>query len=317
MSTDLAVQSAELAPTSTLFGTDNPGEVVRRSTAISTELARLVRSQNLVVKIGQGEHVKVEGWTLLGSMLGVFAVIEWTRPMIENDERVGWEARAVATTMGGATVGAAEAECLRSESAWSFDPPPNKWGKKPPARDDYALRSMAQTRAVSKALRLPLGFVMQLAGFDPTPADEMPGARVEVVDVPPRPVRATDGNPAVMGRPGWQAEGTPAGTPEVFENVTVEPVPETDRKAATPAQKKKLDVLVGKLRDTRGLITTRQLWATIALYRVRSTDELILELGGIGADGELHWSPLREALTKGEAHELIERLTKKEQEVAA
>ena len=41
-------------------------------------------------------------------------------------------------------------------------------------RDDYALRSMAQTRATSKALRQPLGFVITLAGFDPTPAEEMP-----------------------------------------------------------------------------------------------------------------------------------------------
>ena len=40
--------------------------------------------------------------------------------------------------------------------------------------DDYAIRSMAQTRATSKALRMPLGFVMELAGFDATPADEIP-----------------------------------------------------------------------------------------------------------------------------------------------
>ena len=33
---------------------------------------------------------------------------------------------------------------------------------------------MAQTRATSKALRQPLGFIVQLAGFDPTPAEEMP-----------------------------------------------------------------------------------------------------------------------------------------------
>ena len=47
-----------------------------------------------------------------------------------------------------------------------------KWAK----ADDYAIRSMSQTRATSKALRLPLGFVMQLAGFDATPADEIPEA---------------------------------------------------------------------------------------------------------------------------------------------
>jgi hypothetical protein len=33
---------------------------------------------------------------------------------------------------------------------------------------------MAQTRATSKALRQPLGFVVTLAGFNATPAEEMP-----------------------------------------------------------------------------------------------------------------------------------------------
>ncbi len=63
--------------------------------------------------------------------------------------------------MDGRVVGSAEAMCSRSETTWAN-------------RDDYALRSMAQTRATSKAMRQPLGFVMALAGFDPTPAEEMP-----------------------------------------------------------------------------------------------------------------------------------------------
>ena len=84
----------------------------------------------------------------------------WTRPILDDELQVGWEARVEARTRAGEVVGAAEAQCLRAERTWK-------------GRDDYALRSMAQTRAVSKALRLPLGFVMQLAGFNPTPAEEM------------------------------------------------------------------------------------------------------------------------------------------------
>jgi hypothetical protein len=51
--------------------------------------------------------------------------------------------------------------CLRSETRWVN-------------ADDYALRSMAETRARSKALRGPLEFVVSLAGFMTTPAEEMP-----------------------------------------------------------------------------------------------------------------------------------------------
>jgi hypothetical protein len=161
MNTDLVTQDQALS-SATLFGTDNPAEVVARAAVVATALADLVRKQNLIVRIGQSDHVRVEGWTLLGSMLGVFPVVGWTRPVMVDEQPAGWEARVEARTRAGEIVGAAEAECLRSERTWK-------------GRDDYALRSMAQTRAVSKALRLPLGFVMQLAGFNPTPAEEMVG----------------------------------------------------------------------------------------------------------------------------------------------
>lgn len=150
-----------------LFRTEEPDEVVLKATAIAKSLARIVRDPKLdmVTNINGREHVRVEGWTLLGSMMpvAVHGIIEWTRPLERDGTVIGWEARAEARTITGDVVGAAEAECLRLEKQWTN-------------RDDYALRSMAQTRALSKALRMPLGFVMKLAGFDPTPAEEMVGA---------------------------------------------------------------------------------------------------------------------------------------------
>jgi hypothetical protein len=116
----------------------------------------VIREKKLIVRIRQNEHVLVEGWTLLGSMLGVFPVLVWTRKLDD-----GWEARVEARTRAGEVVGAAESECLRSEARWA-------------KAEDYAIRSMAATRATSKALRQPLGFVMTMAGFDATPVEEMP-----------------------------------------------------------------------------------------------------------------------------------------------
>jgi hypothetical protein len=46
---------------------------------------------------------------------------------------------------------------------------------------------MAQTRAVSKALRLPLGFIMHLAGYSATPAEELADEQ---------PERARGGSPS-------------------------------------------------------------------------------------------------------------------------
>ena len=151
MTTEIIVPDADGVVSSaapiTLFGTENPVEVVERASTIATALADVIKSRSLYKHIGQSDHVFVEGWTLLGSMLGVFAEVEWSRPSED-----GWEARAVARTLAGRTVGAAESMCSRSESKWRNS-------------DDYAIRSMAQTRAVSKALRLPLGFIMELAGY--------------------------------------------------------------------------------------------------------------------------------------------------------
>ncbi len=139
----------------TLFGTNDPAAVVEAATAAAKPLADVVRKQGLIVKIGQGEHVLVDGWTLLGSMLGVFPVVVETN-QLEN----GWEATVEARTLAGAVVGRGDSMCLRSEQRWA-------------GADEYAIRSMAQTRATSRALKGPLGFVMKLAGFESTPAEEM------------------------------------------------------------------------------------------------------------------------------------------------
>jgi hypothetical protein len=140
----------------TLFHSEQPDEIITKVAETANALAAVVERQKLAVSIQGRRYVRVEGWTLLGTLCGVFPVLEWTRPL-EN----GWEARVVARTLSGALVGAAEAMCLRSERSWA-------------SRDDYALRSMAQTRATSKALRQPLGFVVSMAGFDATPAEEVP-----------------------------------------------------------------------------------------------------------------------------------------------
>jgi hypothetical protein len=146
----------------TLFRTDDPVEVIERSGVIATALADVVRKQKLANTISGREFVKVEGWTLLGSMMGVFPVVEWTRELVGDDgEQLGWEAAVEARTRDGEVVGRAEAECRRDEKHWK-------------ARDSYALRSMAQTRATSKAMRGPLGFIMTMAGYESTPSEEIP-----------------------------------------------------------------------------------------------------------------------------------------------
>ncbi len=158
ISREVVVRQGEPAPPPAIFGSEDPNQIIATATARANALSRVIEDKKLYSMIQGRKHVTVEGWTLLGSLCGVFPVVEWTRPLPDGS---GWEARVEARTLGGVVVGAAEAECTRGEKTWR-------------TRDDYALRSMAQTRATSKAMRLPLSFVMTLAGFDATPAEEMP-----------------------------------------------------------------------------------------------------------------------------------------------
>ena len=149
---------SELIPQTyaTLFRTEDPVQVLAEATRIANALKPVLVANGMTMRIGSNEHVKVEGWQTLGAMLGVVPVNVWTRK-IEH----GWEARTEARTLDGRVVGAGEMECLDLETSWQDS-------------DDYAIRSMAQTRATSKALSGPLRFVVTLAGYSATPAEEMP-----------------------------------------------------------------------------------------------------------------------------------------------
>lgn len=162
------------APPPALFGTDDPVEVVEKATKVATALANVIQAQRLYTTVQGKNHVHVEGWQLLGSMLGVTAVCTETVPVDG-----GFKATVEARTVDGRVVGRADALCTKHERR-------GPWKN----ADDYARLSMAQTRATSKALKGPLGFVISLAGYATTPAEEMTFAEPEAqtAPVPPQPV---------------------------------------------------------------------------------------------------------------------------------
>lgn len=144
----------------TLFGTDDPNEVVKQSARHAKALANVIDERKLYTSIQGKRHVHVDGWQLLGSMVGVFAVEEGPAEPVEIGGIHGFRATVTARTRTGEIVGRATAYCMRDEDRWR-------------AAKVHALASMAQTRAQSKALKGTLGFIVKLAGFEPTPAEEM------------------------------------------------------------------------------------------------------------------------------------------------
>jgi hypothetical protein len=178
---DLEPESAELVPyeppLANLFGPD-PELALMRMAELATPLADVIEAKKLYATISGRRHITAEGWTTLGGMLGVVPVVCWTRP---NETGDGYVARVEARTLDGRVVGAAESECSRVELKWKN-------------RDPYAIRSMAQTRAIGRALRAPLGQIVVLAGYEPAGAEEIPtepeSARPERSS-PAAPVAAT------------------------------------------------------------------------------------------------------------------------------
>lgn len=169
-------------------------KAIKSATIVANILKNIIEKQKLYTVIKGRKYVNVEGWVTLGSMLGVFADVvrcdvekeikqiylvkrkindkEFTlktyKP-IETDEVLDVTEREVIRAKAevqlkhlrsGEVLGRAVAYCSNEEQ-----------GKQD--FDEFKIASMAQTRATGKAFRLLVSWVMSLAGYEPTPAEEM------------------------------------------------------------------------------------------------------------------------------------------------
>jgi hypothetical protein len=144
------------------FATASPALTLARGKAVADAAAPVIKELGLVKRIHQSFHVYFDGWTMVGAMVGVFPVTVRTWE-IGKDE--GYGANVEARSLGGQVVGAADAIVMRDEEVGGKQ----KWLEAP----TFQVVSMAQTRAGGKALRQPLGWIMRLAGYEATPAEEM------------------------------------------------------------------------------------------------------------------------------------------------
>lgn len=137
-------------------------------------LMHIVREKKLARKFGgEKEHLFVEAWEILGQFAGLSAVVR-SANSVEIDGVKGAEAFVELVDEQGKVIGGAIALCLRDEPNWRNKP-------------FFQLISMAQTRAVSKAFRIKLGWVASMAGYSGTPAEEMDGVHQEPTHTKPLP----------------------------------------------------------------------------------------------------------------------------------
>lgn len=134
----------------------NPAAMVEQAKVVATVLKDVITSQKLYVKIKDKNYVLVEGWSTLGAMLGV---VPRTVSVSEIEPGIFEATVELVNTSTGMIVGQGIAEC-GAEKPWD-------------TRDRYAKKSMAITRATGKAFRLSYSWIIKLAGYEGTPAEEM------------------------------------------------------------------------------------------------------------------------------------------------
>ena len=136
----------------------------------------IVEQQELFTMIGPSKHLNHEAWETIAAGYGLTAAVDsttyhWKKDSEEDngDELFMVEAHAVVLDREGTIRGGAVASCGRDEPNWATKPV-------------HQVASMAGTRASAKALRLMLSWVVEIAGYEPTPSEE-------IVDKKPRAER--------------------------------------------------------------------------------------------------------------------------------
>ncbi len=133
---------------------------------LASELSKLIKEKGLSSNIQGKQFVNVEGWQFAGASLGLMPIITSTQDL-SNETAIKYMATCeVRNITTGQLVATGIALCSNAEKTKRYF-------------DEYAILSMAQTRAIGKAYRNLLAWLMKAAGFEATPAEEMDFAKEE------------------------------------------------------------------------------------------------------------------------------------------
>jgi hypothetical protein len=160
MVTETALQVIEEEPRVVRLGQTGPTDTIELATRMATALADIVEKQKLYSVINKKKFPQVEAWMTIGRMDNVVA--REAEPPIRHEDG-SYEAFVELIRLSdGMVIGRGSALCgTARDGDWTN-------------RSDPVKRSMAVTRATSRAFRQQYSWIMVLAGYEPTPADEMP-----------------------------------------------------------------------------------------------------------------------------------------------
>lgn len=152
----------DIIPTQDAQVIEVPVATVARAKLAAVALQQVIASKPKPVVIRGEQYLEYEDWQLLGQFYGVAAQTGDAVPIDINGIRGAKASAKLYDIHTGQLLGGvgAEAYCMEDEEHWGGRP----W---------HQLASMAQTRAGAKAFRNRFAWVVVLAGYKPTPAEEI------------------------------------------------------------------------------------------------------------------------------------------------
>lgn len=131
-----------------------------RAKKLANALTGFLESNNLVIEIAGKKYVPVEGWQFTGTQLNLTDVVQSCDPVESTiDKEIKYKAMVEVINQNGTVISRGFAWCSNQEN-------------KKKGFEEYAVASMAQTRAIGKAYRNILSWIVKLGGYEPMPAEE-------------------------------------------------------------------------------------------------------------------------------------------------
>jgi hypothetical protein len=168
--------------------TREPQEIIKEAARAAKELYKEVARNNWAVNLGgKKPHIMFEGWALIATFYHVTArLVSGSMHQIQIGDAFGFQCEGEAFhTPSQTVISTATAICLNDEDNWGLRTKYEKGdrGERRPLKDEsgnivmvqtpmHHLMSMAETRAKSRALRAPFSWVIAMAGYEPTAAED-------------------------------------------------------------------------------------------------------------------------------------------------
>lgn len=139
-----------------------------RAKKIADELIKFVKANGLSVDIAGKDYLYTEAWQFIGeTQMGLTQVVVSCEPVAsEYPKEVKYKSVVEIFNQQGTIISRGFAFCSNLE-------------KKKTSFEEYAVASMAQTRAIGKAYRNILAWIVKMAGYEATPYEEIDKDKME------------------------------------------------------------------------------------------------------------------------------------------